>query len=378
MPDVLIHADTFRSPELRHEVSLGVPDPFLYAEVGGVRHIAIGAMEIPRLAEVGDFQLHPFEEFGSDELIGSGRSYQEIQREIPVRAVKAFGVTSAVVPETFPLWLADLLREEGVELAVDGPFFDERRRVKTAAELAGIRRAQRAAEAGMDAARALFRQAAQNGDGLVVDGEALTVERVKTAMAQAFAAHGSSADDFIVAPGPQGAVGHDMGSGPIRAGVPIVIDVWPRDNETACFADMTRTFVIGDVPDDVARWHALCKQALDAAVADIRDGADGRAIYDTTCDIFEAAGEPTQRTKEAGRTLADGFFHGLGHGVGLEVHEQPGLGLTAKNALRAGDVVTVEPGLYRQGFGGVRLEDLVLVTGQGAENLTRYPYDLAP
>ena len=378
MPDVLIHADTFRSPELRHEVSLGVPDPFLYAEVGGVRHIAIGAMEIPRLAEVGDFQLHPFEEFGSDELIGSGRSYQEIQREIPVRAVKAFGVTSAVVPETFPLWLADLLREEGVELAVDGLFFDERRRVKTAAELAGIRRAQRAAEAGMDAARALFRQAAQNGDGLVVDGEALTVERVKTAMAQAFAAHGSSADDFIVAPGPQGAVGHDMGSGPIRAGVPIVIDVWPRDNETACFADMTRTFVIGDVPDDVARWHALCKQALDAAVADIRDGADGRAIYDTTCDIFEAAGEPTQRTKEAGRTLADGFFHGLGHGVGLEVHEQPGLGLTAKNALRAGDVVTVEPGLYRQGFGGVRLEDLVLVTEQGAENLTRYPYDLAP
>jgi Xaa-Pro aminopeptidase len=169
-----------------------------------------------------------------------------------------------------------------------------------------------------------------------------------------------------------------MGSGPIRAGVPIVIDVWPRDNETACFADMTRTFVIGDVPDDVARWHALCKQALDAAVSDIRDGADGRAIYDTTCDIFEAAGEPTQRTKEAGRTLADGFFHGLGHGVGLEVHEQPGLGLAAKNALRAGDVVTVEPGLYRQGFGGVRLEDLVLVTEQGAENLTRYPYDLDP
>jgi Xaa-Pro aminopeptidase len=343
-----------------------------------VRHIAVGAMEIPRLAEVGDFQLHPFEEFGSDELIASGRSYQEIQREIPVRAVKAFGVTSAVVPETFPLWLADLLREEGVEIAVDGRFFDERRRVKTTAELAGIRRAQRAAEAGMDAARALFRQAAQNGDGLVVDGEALTVERVKTAMAQAFAANGSSSDDFIVAPGPQGAVGHDMGSGPIRAGVPIVIDVWPRDNETACFADMTRTFVIGDVPDDVARWHALCKQALDAAVSDIRDGADGRAIYDTTCDIFEAAGEPTQRTKEAGRTLADGFFHGLGHGVGLEVHEQPGLGLAAKNALRAGDVVTVEPGLYRQGFGGVRLEDLVLVTEQGAENLTRYPYDLDP
>jgi Xaa-Pro aminopeptidase len=197
-------------------------------------------------------------------------------------------------------------------------------------------------------------------------------------MAQAFAANGTSADDFIVAPGAQGAVGHDMGSGPVRAGTPIVIDVWPRDNETACYADMTRTFVVGDVPDDVARWHGLCKQALDAAVGQIRDGADGRAIYDVTCEIFEAAGEPTQRTKEAGKTLADGFFHGLGHGVGLEVHEQPGMGLASKNALRSGDVVTVEPGLYRQGFGGVRLEDLVLVTADGPENLTDYPYDLAP
>ena len=378
MPDVLVHADTFRSPELRHEVTLGVPDPFLYAEVGGVRHIAIGAMEIPRLAAVGTFELHPFEEFGSDELIASGRSFREIRQEIPVRAVKAFGVTSAVVPETFPLWLADRLRDEGVEITVDGQFFDERRRVKTAAELAGIRRAQRAAEAGMDEARELFRRAARNGDGLVVDGSPLTVERVKTAMARAFAANGTTADDFIVAPGPQGAVGHDMGSGPIPAGVPVVIDVWPRDNETACFADMTRTYVVGDVPADVARWHELCRQALDEAVAVIRDGVDGRTVYDVTCDIFEAAGEPTQRTKEAGKPLADGFFHGLGHGVGLEVHEQPGLGLAAKGALRAGDVVTVEPGLYRQGFGGVRLEDLVLVTDAGAENLTRYPYDLEP
>jgi Xaa-Pro aminopeptidase len=378
MTDVLIHADTFRSPELRHEVALGVPDPFLYAEIGGVRHIVVGSLEIPRLAELDRFELHPFEEFGSDDLIAAGLSYPELRREVPARAVKALGLKAASVPETFPLWLADRLRADGVELTVDGALFDERRRVKTGPELAGIRRAQRAAEAGMDAARDLLRRAAPNGDGLAVDGAPLTVERIKTAMAQAFAANGTSADDFIVAPGAQGAVGHDMGSGPVRTGTPIVIDVWPRDNETACYADMTRTFVVGDVPDDVARWHGLCKQALDAAVGQIRDGADGRAIYDVTCEIFEAAGEPTQRTKEAGKTLADGFFHGLGHGVGLEVHEQPGMGLASKNALRSGDVVTVEPGLYRQGFGGVRLEDLVLVTADGPENLTDYPYDLAP
>jgi Xaa-Pro aminopeptidase len=376
--DVLIYADTFRSPELRQEVPLGIPDPFLYLEKDGVKHIQIGSMEIPRLSELGLFELHPGEEFGSDELVRAGLSYEAVRAEVVVRAVKGIGVTNAVVPEAFPLWLADRLRSEGVELMVDAELFDGRRRVKTAAQLAGMRRAQRAAEAGMDTVRDLLRRATGNGDGLVVDGEPLTVERVKSAMSQTFAAHGTTSDDFIVAPGPQGAVGHDMGSGPIRAGVPIVVDIWPRDNESFVFCDMTRTFVVGDVPDDVREWHRLCKEALDRAISEIKDGADGRAIFDGTCEIFEAAGEPTQRTKEVGKTLANGFFHGLGHGVGLEVHEQPGMGLASKLPLKAGDVVTVEPGLYRQGYGGVRLEDLVLVTTHGSENLTNYPYDLGP
>ena len=357
---------------------IGIPDPFLYAERDGVKHIQIGSMEIPRLAELGLHELHPGEEFGSDELIRSGLSYPEVRTEVIKRAVKGFGITSAVVPETFPLWLADLLRADGVELTVDASFFDGRRRVKTEAELAGMRRAQRAAEAGMDTVRGLLRRATQNGDGLRLDGEPLTVERVKSEMSQTFAAHGASADDFIVAPGPQGAVGHDMGSGPIRAGVPIVVDIWPRDNESFIFCDMTRTFVVGDVPDEVREWHRLCKEALDRAISEIKDGADGRAIFDGTCEIFEAAGEPTQRTKEQGKALSNGFFHGLGHGVGLEVHEEPGLGFASKLPLAAGDVVTVEPGCYRQGYGGVRLEDLVLVTRDGAENLTDYSYDLAP
>ena len=378
MPDVLMYADTFRSPELRHEVPLGIPDPFLYAERDGVKHIQISSMEVPRLAALGLFELHPGEEYGVDELIAAGLSYPEIRAELVLRAVKSIGVTNAVVPETFPLWLADRLRSDGVELTADGDFFDARRRVKTAAELAGMRRAQRAAEAGMDTVRDLLRRATANGDGLELDGEPLTVERVKSAMSQTFAAHGTTAEEFIVAPGAQGAVGHDMGSGPIQAGVPIVVDIWPRDNESFIFCDMTRTFVVGDVPDDVREWHRLCKEALDRAISEIKDGADGRAIFDGTCEIFEGAGEPTQRTKEPGKPLANGFFHGLGHGVGLEVHEEPGMGLASKRPLMAGDVITVEPGCYRQGYGGVRLEDLVLVTAGGAENLTQYPYDLEP
>jgi Xaa-Pro aminopeptidase len=380
MPDVLLYADTYRSPELRHEVPIGIPDPFLYVEKDGVKHIAIGAMEIPRLAELGLFELHPSEEFGSDDLLRSGLSYPEVRQEVVLRAVKALGITSGLVPDTFPIWLADRLRADGVELTVDNDFFDEQRRVKTDAELEGMRRAQRAAEAGMDAARDLLRRAAPTNGGveLSVDGEPLTVERIKNAMSQTFAAHGTTADDFIVAPGPQGAVGHDMGSGAVRAGEPIVIDIWPRDNESFMFCDMTRTFVVGDVPDEIREWHRLTKEALDRAISEIRDGADGRAIFDGTCEIYEAAGQPTQRTKEPGKPLSNGFFHGLGHGVGLEVHEAPGMGFASKLPLKAGDVVTVEPGVYRQGFGGVRLEDLVLVTKDGAENLTRYPYDLEP
>jgi Xaa-Pro aminopeptidase len=197
-------------------------------------------------------------------------------------------------------------------------------------------------------------------------------------MSLVFAAHDTTADEFIVAPGAQGAVGHDMGSGPIPPGTPLVVDIWPRDNSSAVYTDMTRTFVVGEVPDDVREWHRLVKEALDRTIAEIRPGVEARAVFDVACDIFEAAGEPTQRTKTAGQTLADGFFHGLGHGVGLEVHEAPGMGRLSNKPLVAGDVVTVEPGLYRAGYGGVRLEDIVLVTENGSEVITDYPYELEP
>ena len=373
-----MYADTFRSPELRHEVALGIPDPFLYVEKDGTKHIMIGSMEIPRLAELGIFELHPPEEFGADELRASGRKPSEINEELRLRTLRAVGVESAVLPFGFSLGVADHLRANGIELTVDREFFDDRRRVKTQYELAGIRRAQAAAEAGMAAAADLLRRAKPNGEVLHLDGDALTSERVKVAIAQEFVAHGATADDFIVAHGPQAAVGHDMGSGPIKPGETVVIDLWPRDTESFCYADMTRTFVVGEPSHQAVEWHRLCKEALDRAFSEIRGGAPGKEIFDGTCEIFEAAGYPTQRTKPAGETIDEGFFHGLGHGVGLEVHEQPGMGQIADKPLKAGDVVTVEPGLYRQGVGGVRLEDLVLVTDDGAENLTSFPYDLQP
>ncbi|MFL5942362.1 MAG: M24 family metallopeptidase [Gaiellaceae bacterium] len=375
---VLIYGDSFRSADMRHAVPLGVPDPFLYAEENGTRHVFASSMEAARLQELGLFDVHVHEEFGADELIESGIDRRELTAQLALRGVGSLGLTRATVPENFPVWLADRLRADGVELAVDQDLFDDRRRAKTAAQLEGMRRAQKAAEAAMDACRELLRRSEISGDELLLDGEQLTVERVKADMNIAFAAHDTTADEYIVAPGAQGAVGHDMGSGPIPPHTPLIVDIFPRDNGSAVYTDMTRTFVVGDVPDDIREWHRLVKQALDASVAEIRAGVAGRAVFDVVCDIFEEAGEPTVRTKTPGETLADGFFHGLGHGVGLEVHEQPGMGLLSKKPLVAGDVVTVEPGLYRAGYGGVRLEDIVLVTADGAEVITDYPYDLEP
>jgi Xaa-Pro aminopeptidase len=375
--DVLIYADTVRSPELRHEVGITIPDPFLYVEHEGARHVVLTSFEVDRIRGLGGLEPHANEEFGYDELIAKRLPHDEVLLEVAAQACAALGVREALVPWAFPLRLADRLRETGVTLTPELDLFQDRRRVKTEAQLAGIRRAQRAAEAGMDAARALLRRAEPDGAGLAVDGEPLTSERLKAAILEAFTARGAAADEFIVSHGPQSAVGHEMGSGPIAAGESIVIDLWPRDVETACFADMTRTYVVGDPPEEIVRFHALCKEALDRSLGAIRAGVSGADVFTLVCELFHEAGQPTQLSKPPGEVLADGFYHGLGHGVGLEVHEAPSLG-RAPGAMVAGDVVTVEPGLYRQGFGGVRLEDLVLVTEDGAENLTEYPYDLAP
>jgi Xaa-Pro aminopeptidase len=374
---VLIYADTERSPELRHEVPVAIGDAFLYAETNGTRHVLTNVLEKNKLDELG-LTTHLGTEYGSDDLVAEGKGWEEIRDEVTLRAVRDFGVTKAVVPFWFPTRMADHLRANGIEVTPDSEFFDARRRRKNEQELAGMRRAQRAAEAGMRAAQAMLAAADVDGSTLMLDGEVLTSERLKAAIAQAFIEHGSGADIIIAAGGAQGAVGHDTGSGPLEVSSPIVIDLGPRDLESACFADMTRTFVVGDPPDEIVEWHRLTWEALDRSLEAIKPGADGRAVFDIACDVYEEAGHKTLRTKEKGKPLTEGFFHALGHGVGLEIHEQPILGLLSGHELVAGDVVTVEPGLYRQGFGGVRLEDLVLVTEEGYENLTEFPYDLAP
>ena len=378
MPDVLVYGDTVRSPELRHEVPLTVPDGFLYAEKDSRRVVALHSLEIPRVREdVPELEIIPLEQLGQDELVTQGLSSPEVTLELCLHACKKLGITSAAVPPSFPLELGDHLRANGIELTIDRDLFDGRRRSKNEAELRGIRKAQKACEAALDRARALLRRAQQNGSGLEVDGEPLTSERVKREIEDVFADFGVEGSDMIVSHGPQTAVGHDMGSGQILANEPIVFDLFPRDKETGCYADMTRTYVVGEPSDEVKKWYGLVKAALERSTAEVKPGTNGRSLYELVCDIFHEAGYKTQLNKEPGEVLEDGFFHSLGHGVGLEVHELPSMGRIGHD-LVPGDVITIEPGLYRAGYGGLRLEDLVLVTKDGYEVITDYPYDLEP
>ena len=378
MADVFLYSDTERSAALRHELPITIADPFGYAEVGGKATILISSLDQARAAAVRpDAEILEWADLGFHELLESGMPRDQMLIEMISRGVARIGLTEAVVDPDFPLAVADRLRADGVTLTPDHDTFAQRRRAKSPAELEGIRRAQKAAEAGMAAAAALLRSAVPEGDRIVIDGEPVTAEQVRDAIRAACAAHGAPApSDIIVASVWQG-FGHESGTGPLPANLPIHIDLWPRDEETSCWADMARTFVVGEPDAKTQELHALVHQAHLTARDAIRPGVTGRELHALVCDIFEAAGHATQRTGP-GEDPNEGFQFALGHGVGLEVHEDPGMGQSGRSPLVPGDVVAIEPGLWDRHVGALGSEDLILVTEDGHEVLTEFSYDLAP
>src|SRR3954451_148012 len=381
MDGILIHADTLRSATLRHEVPLAIIDPFTYLEVDGRRVAVISVLEADRVAEVApDIEIIDPYKLGMDEMIAQGMRWDESEVELALRLCQEVGVTKVIVPGELGVAVADRLRSGGVDVVVDEPEFIRRRRVKNEREIDGIRRAQAAATGAMGIAAGLLRDSYGRDGVLYHRGDILTSEAVRDAMREHAATMGCPMPhDVIVAAEGAAASGHDPGSGPLPAGLPIVIDIWPQDEASSCWADMTRTFVAGAEPaGDVVEMHRLTLEAHEAVKAAARPGVTGNELYDIACDIYEAAGHLTQRTKPEGEILDEGFYHSLGHGVGLEVHEYPSLGRSGNEPLVPGDVIAVEPGTYRQGYGGVRLEDLLLITQDGCEVLPDFPYDLNP
>ncbi|MEA2410977.1 MAG: Xaa-Pro aminopeptidase, partial [Thermoleophilaceae bacterium] len=212
-----------------------------------------------------------------------------------------------------------------------------------------------------------------------VDGSPVTSEQVRAAAREAAAAAGAPAPADIMVTSVSSSGGHDPGSGPLPADLPVVVDLWPRDEQTGCWADMTRTFVRGAISEEVALLRDVVRDAIERVRAATRPGVTGLELYEIAASVVEEAGYPTQRTAAPGESLMQGFYFSLGHGVGLELHEEPGLGLSGTSPLVPGDVIAVEPGIEGlPGLGGVRYEDLLLVTESGCETLTDYPYELEP
>lgn len=285
---------------------------------------------------------------------------------------------SVSVPPDFPVSVADRLRKEGFTVAPEaasltyGGIFADIRATKTEVEVEHLQHTQSANEAAMATVERLLDEATVESDTLQHDGSVLTVERLKTELEMALLSQGCVLQETILACGSDAAEPHNLGSGPLRPGETIVVDIFPQDKQTKYFGDMTRTFLKGTPNDTVREFYDLTLEAQQAAFEIIEAGTSGEAVYAAACDVFEAAGYPTLRSDEASET---GFITLLGHGVGLSVHEPPTLGPDA-GELKPGHVVTVEPGLYDPDVGGVRIEDLVVVTEDGYENLNEYPKEL--
>jgi Xaa-Pro aminopeptidase len=293
------------------------------------------------------------------------------------RTVAAFlgdhDVGSVAAPADFPLGVADALREAGVAVEADETdVVTGIRATKTPEEIDHIREAQRANEAAMAAAERLIREASVDTDGELRHGDAtLTAERVKEEIEITLLRHGCALDETIVACGADAADPHDRGSGPLRADEAIIVDIFPRSKATKYHADMTRTFVRGDPSDELRRRFETTDEARRAALAALGPGVTGSEVHDAVCDVYEEAGYPTLRSDPETEV---GFIHSTGHGVGLDVHERPRVSPDGEE-LKPGHVITIEPGLYDPSVGGVRIEDLVVVTDEGYENLTDYPVE---
>ncbi|MEA2506041.1 MAG: Xaa-Pro aminopeptidase [Actinomycetota bacterium] len=380
MRTLLLHDDAIRSPEMRHEIGEPVMDPLVFIDHDG-RRIVVGSSLEASIFEAREDVVDEFWnmfDLGIEELVKDPSFPQTLfGAETALRAVRRLGVSEVVVPPTFRVLTADHLREHGVTVTVDPEAWIARRRHKSPWELEGIERAQRAAENAMLAAARMLREAEPTATGqLRFEGEILTAEWVRQAMVAELLAQGAESEDIIIHSGDACLKGHEMGTGPILPDQSCIIDCFPRDRKTGVYSDMTRTFVPGTPSEKLKDLHTRCREALDIAYENIKPGSD--SAHRKVSDYFHENGFPTREHHDGDGPLEEGFWHSLGHGVGLQVHERPSLGRRS-DELQEGDVVAVEPGLYFGGVGGVRLEDTVLVTEGGVEFLTDpFTYDLEP
>lgn len=339
-------------------------DPFLWWELHGRTHVALTPLEIDRARPVVRVdEVHANGEFLPEKSPGSFAA-------IIAGIAKKYRVRAFLVPEQFPAGLLEKLRRGGLKITVsDEPFFPERRK-KKADEIAALQTALRVAETGLRRGIEVLKASRADRRGaLQWRGQTLTSERLRAEMDAAVLHAGGSPANTIVAGGEQGCDPHERGHGPLRANEAIVLDIFPRHARNHYFGDLTRTVVRGRASEALRQQYATVQEGKRWVMKQMRAGADGPALQKELIERFKTAGYPTEQRE--GRWV--GMFHGVGHGLGLDLHETPRF---ATGKLFEGLSITVEPGLYFPGVGGVRIEDVVIVGKTGVRNLTKFEEEL--
>jgi Xaa-Pro aminopeptidase len=366
--NLLIVADSERDANMLYAVGMFVPDPFIYLRLDGECHIVLSDLEIDRGRKLArGCAVLSLTEY-QDQLKKTGTKRPGFAHVI--RAIlKEHRVKKISVPANFPHGLARQLRDLKVKVKLcKGECFPARE-FKSTEEIKKISAALMMAEVGLsEGIQALKRAKIARNNRLVLNNAPLTSERLRAIIDTAIIQAGGLASHTIVACGEQACDPHERGSGPLKANVPIILDVFPRSQKTGYFGDITRTVVKGRASDSARKLYHAVAHAQDIAFKHLRAGASGREVHKVVENFFESQGFKTGR--QNGRM--EGFFHGTGHGVGLDIHESPRLSKSSDDKLRPGHVVTVEPGLYYSGLGGVRLEDMAVLTKNSAKNLTKF------
>ncbi|MBF0109446.1 MAG: aminopeptidase P family protein [Magnetococcales bacterium] len=365
----LIHAASEGSANLFHATRFFAPDPFLFLQEpeNGPTHLCTSALEVDRARRTA--RVDHVHDWADIRTQAKAILPQRVLDDIDLMAffLKQSGIHEAEVPSTFPFGLANELKKLGIDLIpLPDPFWPQRA-IKTAEEIGHIQGALEITARGMNVGIDMIRRATVAPDAsLHLEGAPLTSERVRGEINAHLVREGAMPNHTIVAGGPQGADPHEEGHGPLFAHTPIILDVFPRIGATGFWGDMTRTVCRGSPPERVQRaWDAVL-QGQEVAFSLIRDGVSGKAVHAAVTQHLTAAGFPTGPLPD-GRQ--GGFFHGTGHGLGLEIHEPPSIS-GKDHVLTTGNVITVEPGLYYPDMGGVRIEDVVVVEKEGCRNLT--------
>ncbi len=345
-------------PDILYATGFMAPDPIVYAEAGRRRVMVVSQLEWGRAERVCGSR-------GIEVLTPQHLGLEATQRgnlaEWAKAVLKHLGVRQLSVPANFPHGIALELEKAGFNVLICRGCPFPRRRVKRPEELRKMRQSQRAAVIAMRSACAMIRESKIGlHRELTVRGQRLTAEQVQRRIANVLLDHDCSSEDTIVACGEKATDPHDQGSGPLKADVPIVIDIFPRHLKHGYWGDITRTVVRGHPSTEVKRMYAAVKAAQAEALKCVRAGVSCLRVHRVAADVIAQRGFETRREENR----AVGFIHSTGHGVGLAIHEEPSLG-ASRSRLRAGDVVTVEPGLYYPGLGGIRIEDTVEVTSDG-------------